>query len=111
MHVRNERVLIDLATRESMIENEGRGKGMIPAIDISIKELKTETILEGESCMICLEVKRRRIGWINIIDVEVCIYTRRFEIFFYKLGISLPYSRLSSYKSGITIGKELQYEN
>ncbi|RVW80613.1 hypothetical protein CK203_044308 [Vitis vinifera] len=55
MHVRNERVLIDLATRESMIENEGRGKGMIPATDISIKALKTETILEGESCMICLE--------------------------------------------------------
>ncbi|RVW80616.1 hypothetical protein CK203_044307 [Vitis vinifera] len=27
MHVRNERVLIDLATRESMIENEGRGNG------------------------------------------------------------------------------------
>ncbi|KAJ9709234.1 hypothetical protein PVL29_000945 [Vitis rotundifolia] len=55
MHVRNERVLIDLATRESMIENEGRGKGMIPATDISIKALKTETILESESCMICLE--------------------------------------------------------
>ncbi|WJZ81045.1 hypothetical protein VitviT2T_000907 [Vitis vinifera] len=36
-------------------ENEGRGKGMIPATDISIKALKTETILEGESCMICLE--------------------------------------------------------
>ncbi|XP_034693479.1 E3 ubiquitin-protein ligase AMFR-like [Vitis riparia] len=48
-------VLIDLATRESMIENEGRGKGMIPATDISIKALKTETILEGESCTICLE--------------------------------------------------------
>ncbi|RVW70052.1 E3 ubiquitin-protein ligase RING1-like [Vitis vinifera] len=55
MHVRNERVLIDLATRESMIENEGRGNGMIPATEISIKTLKTETILEGESCMICLE--------------------------------------------------------
>ena len=55
IYVRNERVLIDLATRESMIENEGRGKGMIPATDISIKALKTETILEDESCTICLE--------------------------------------------------------
>ena len=55
MHVRNERVLIDLATRESMIENEGRGNGMIPATDISIKALMTETILEGESYTICLE--------------------------------------------------------
>ena len=55
MHVRNERVLIDLATMESMIENEGRGNGMIPATEISIKTLKTETILEGESCRICLE--------------------------------------------------------
>ena len=45
-------------------------------------------------------------NWLNnIIGVRVCIYTRRFEIFFYKSRISLPYSRLSSYKSGITIGK------
>ncbi|RVW80621.1 hypothetical protein CK203_044306 [Vitis vinifera] len=62
MHVRNERVLIDLATRESMIENEGRGNGMIPTTEISIKALKTETILEGESCMICLGRVERWVG-------------------------------------------------
>ena len=45
-------------------------------------------------------------NWLNnIIDAEVCIYTRRFVIFFYKSRISLLYSRLSNYMSGITIGK------
>ena len=40
-----------------IIENEAEDEeeGMIPAIDISIKTLERETILESENCMICLE--------------------------------------------------------
>ena len=62
-HVRNEQVLIDLATRESIMlqnQNDDGGAGnMIPATDISIKALKTKTVpagsSESQSCMICLE--------------------------------------------------------
>ncbi|WJZ81044.1 hypothetical protein VitviT2T_000906 [Vitis vinifera] len=50
----HDRIIVNIVA-ESMIENEGRGNGMIPATEISIKALKMETILEGESCTICLE--------------------------------------------------------